>query len=432
MKKRIFAGVMASAAALTAVSLTGCDSAASPEETLTIMSWSGNSDTQVMIDFFCEQTGTDKSLVKWAQVGTDGAGARDGYGTYLDGSQDGDIIICDAEWAPNYINSNYTVDLSEIGISKGNYPNAYAYTLALGTSDDGKFKGATFQATPGGFVYNVKTAEEKLGVKSAAEMQAMVSDWNKFEETAATLAAQGVAICATEGGLWQIMQCQRDSQWVVDGKLVVDSFATDFIQKAKDYVDKGYLTKEEQWTDAWYATIQNGQALGDFAPTWGLTNVGGGSIAENFAGGKDVEGTLGFCAGPAAWFWGGSYMCVTNKCNTNDLAKLWMETFTINADSMEAYARKTGDFVNHQTVMEKLSKDTSLTNKLFQGGAHQFPVLFSSASNINLSATKYDSVIKNAFNQAVQGYAIKGETSSVEAAVEAFKNEVGKTYADIV
>lgn len=435
MKKRILAGVMASAAVLTAASFTGCAPAYSDEETLTILAWSGNSDIQAMINYFCEQTGTDPAMIKWAQVGADGTGARDGYGDYLDGNQDADILFCDAEWAPMFANSDYTVDLSEIGISKSQYTDAYDYTLALGTNDDGVFKGATWQVTPGGFLYNAKTAEEKLGVKTPAEMQALVSDWTKFEETAAKLAEAGVAICSTEGGLWQIKQCEKaaKSPWVVDGKLVVDDFARDFIQMAKDYKDKGYITGETQWDPGWYASIQNGDALGEFVPTWGLVNNGGGSIAENMA--KEEKGILGFCEGPAEWFWGGTYMEVTSKCNTKELAKQWIEFFTLNADNMKGYGAKSGDFMNNTKVMAELGTDSSLTNDLFKDGTHQFEVLYNrykSADSIKFTATKYDAIIKQKFNDAVQGYAIKGTTSTVDETVEAFKNGVAGEYDDLV
>ncbi len=431
MKKRILAGVLASAAALTAVSFSGCAKTYSDEETLTILAWSGNTDVQPMIDFFCEQTGVDKGRIKWAHVGSKGEEARDQYTTHLDGDQDADIIFCDAEWTPVYTNSDYTAPLSEIGIDKSAYADAFEYTLNLGTSDSGEFKGVSWQATPGGFVYRADYAEQYLGVKTPDEMQELVKDWPTFEQTAAKLYAEHqVALCASEGGLWQIMQCQMPQPWVVNGKLEVNDFAKQFIQTAKDYVDKGYVSKATQWQDdEWYPTVQQGKALGDFAPTWGLTN-GDGTIAKNFSGGTD--GVMGLCEGPARYYWGGTFMQVTKKCNTKDLAKQWIEFYTVNADTMKAYSKETGDFVNNKKVMDELSKDTSLTNPMYKDGIHQFGVLCKAVEGINITASEYDSVIKGAFNEAVQGYAVKGTTSSVDAVIEAFKNKVAEKYKDIV
>ncbi len=446
MKKRILAGVLASAAALAAVSFSGCNNTeeeqgahklpeaelTDDDDTLTILSWESNSDMQGLIDYFCEATGTPKDKVVWKKVGAGGEDARDGYDDYLLGSGDADLIFCDADWAALYPNDerDFITPLSSLGLSESDFPNAYAYTLKVGTNDAGQFVGATWQATPGGFLYRADYAEEYLGVKTPDEMQALVKDWDTFEQTADKLAKDhGVALVASEGGLWQIMQCQRTSQWVQDGKLVVDSFATDFIQKVKDYVDKGYVTKETQWEDPWYNVIREGKALGDFAPTWGVLD-NDTSIAANFAG--DEKGVLGLCEGPASWYWGGTYMEVCAKCNSKSLAKKWIETFSINETTMAEYSKKSGDLMNNKKVMEEVSKDTSLTNSLFKDGIHQFGVLYKSADKINLSVTKYDSVIKGAFNNAVQGYAIKGTYASVDDAVKGFKDEVAGTYGEIV
>ena len=428
MKKRILAGVLASAAALTAVSFTGCADAG--KDTLTILAWSSNTDVNPMIEFFCEQTGVSKDKIKWATVGEKGENARDQYGTYLDSSQDADIIFCDAEWAKMYANNdNYTVGLDTIGITKDQFNGAYPYTMKIGTSDAGVFKGATWQATPGGFVYRADYAEQYLGVKSPEEMQALVSDWAKFEETAGKLAEQGVAICATEGGLWQVKQCEKSSPWVVDGKLVIDDAAKSFFQMAKDYADKKYITTVTQWSPDWYPTVTTGKALGDFAPTWGLTS-GTGSIADNFA--EQKEGVMGFCEGPANFYWGGTFMMVTKKCNTPDLAKQWIETFATNTETMEAYAKKTGDFMNNKSIMDKLAADDTLKSPIYKNGTHQFKLLVKIAEGIDLSVTEYDGIIKGEFNTAVQGYAINGTTDSVDAAIQAFKDGVKKKYPAIV
>lgn len=431
---------MASAAALSAMALSGCDDAivqkvTDDDETLSIVAWASNGDMQSMIDFFCEKTGTPKEKVKWVTVGAGGNEARVEYKGYLDGDEDADIIFCDAGWALEYANQKkYTVPLEMIGIQKSQYSDAYGYTLSIGTNKDGEFVGATWQATPGAYVYRADYAEELLGVKSPAEMQALISDWAKFEETAAKLAEKNVAICATEGGLWQVKQCERTSTWLgSDGKLAVDQLAKDFVKMAKDYADKGYITKENQWDASWGPTVDSGKALGDFAPTWGLLNNGSNTIAENFCGGSDgKKGVLGLCEGPASWYWGGTYMEVANGCNSSSLAKKWIELFTLNEEAMKEYALKYGDFMNNKKAMDTVSKDTSLKNDLFKDGIHQFGVLYNQVDKIKVYVTEYDGSINEKFNAAVQGYALKGETTSVDDAIKAFTDAVAKEHGDLV
>ncbi len=452
MKKRIFAALIAAA---TVLSLAGCKentgggganddnnsggstaTVTDDDDTLSILAWNGNGDMPSLIKFFCEKTGTPENKVKWVQLGTDGNTARIEYKNYLNnGNEDADIILCDAEWALEYGNdSKYTVPLSAIGIDKSQYADAYPYTLDIGTNKNGDFVGATWQATPGGYVYDAARAEELLGVKTPAEMQALVSDWDKFEETAQKLADKGVAICASEGDLWQIKQCERTTKWVDDsGKLVVDDFVKDFAQMAKDYADKGYITKEEQWQPGWQKAVTEGKALGGFAPTWGLLNNKSGTIAENWAGGVDAKGKLGLCEGPASWYWGGTYMEVTSRCNSSSLAKKWMETFTINTETMTEYCKTYGDFMNNKKVMDEVYKDVdNMKNELFKDGTHQFKVLYNQVDKIKVYVTEYDGGIKTKFNAAVQNYAIKGTTKSVDEVVEEFKKDVGKDYADLV
>ncbi len=455
MKKRIFAALIAAAAVL---SLAGCkentgnggggangDNSGSgnngavvtdDDDTLSILAWGGNGDMPSLMKFFCEKTGTPEDKVKWIQLGNDGNTGRIEYKKYLDnGTEDADIILCDAEWALEYANdSKYTVPLSAIGIDKSQYTDAYPYTLEIGTNKNGDLVGATWQATPGGYVYDAAKAEELLGVKTPAEMQALVSDWAKFEETAQKLADKGVAICASEGDLWQIKQCERTTKWVDDsGKLVVDDFVKDFTQMAKDYVDKGYITKEEQWGEGWKKVVSEGKALGGFAPTWGLLNNKSGTIAENCAGGVDAKGKLGLCEGPASWYWGGTFMEVTAKCNSSSLAKKWMETFTLNTDTMTEYCKTYGDFMNNKKVMDEVYKDVdNMKNDLFKDGTHQFKVLYNQVDKIKVYVTEYDGAIKTKFNAAVQDYAIKGVTKSVDEVIDAFKKDVGKDYADLV
>lgn len=408
------------------------------DDTLTILAWSSNSDMQNLIDFFCEKNGIDKSKVVWSQQGSNGEGAREQYKQYLSGDGDADLILCDADWTVDYLNSDLTVPLSAVGITKDTYTDAYPYTLAIGTAENGDFKAVSWQCTPGGFLYRADLAEQYLGVKTPDDMQALVSDWDKFEETAKKLleaSGNATSLTATEGGLWQVFQTKRNSPWVVDNKLVLDT-AEDFYEMAKNYKDNKYMAAVPQWDAAWYAAVKSGTALGDFVPTWGLTNANG-SIAYNFASGGDEgaaaeEGTLALCEGPSSWYWGGTYMMVPAKCNSKTLVKQFLDTFTSNADTMKEYSLKTGDFMNNKTVMKSIVDEGSNKNPLLKDGQDQFAVLYSSADKIDLDGklTKYDSIIKGKFNDSVNNY-IDGKTASKEDAIVEFKKSVKAAYPDL-
>lgn len=402
-------------------------------DALTILAWETNSDIVKMVDFFCQTKGYDSSKVVFKGVGEKGENARDQYKQYLKGSDDADLMIFDADWVADYINNDtLTVPYSAIGLDKSDFTEAFAYTLDYGTNDNGDFKAASFQATPGGFVYRADLALQYLGVSTPDEMQAKISDWDKFQETGAQLyeaSGNKTSLQATEGGLWQVFQSNRTQPWVVDGKLVMDN-AADFYDIAKAMKDNNSLAGVPQWQADWYAAIMDGTALGDFVPTWGLTTSGGGSILENFTHNGDTElgKNMAICEGPSGWFWGGSYFGVTPKCNNKTLAKEFIEFFCKDAETMKAYAEQTGDFMNNKTVMN----EATISNPLLNGQDH-YKVLVKVLDSLDLSnkLTKYDSVIKSKFNDSVNGY-LDGKYATKEDAINAFKDDVASAYDDIV
>lgn len=398
---------------------------------LTILTWTSNSDTKKMVDFFLAAKGYDASKVTYVNCGENGEGARDGYKQYLLGTDDADLMIYDADWVADYINDDaLTAPYEAIGLTKADFSDAFDYTLSYGTSDSGVFKANSFQATPGGFVYRADLAEQYLGVTTPDEMQALVSDWDKFQETGAKLyeASNGAtSLQATEGGLWQVFQSNRTQPWVVDGKLVMDN-AEDFYDIAKNMQDNHSLAGVPQWDAAWYAAILDGTALGDFVPTWGLT-TNEGSILYNFTNGDEENGKkMAICEGPSGWFWGGSYIGVSTKCNNTTLAKEFIEFYCKDAETMKSYAAETGDFVNNKTVMG----EATIENKLLNGQNH-YQILTKVLDKLDLDGkiTKYDSIIKGHFNDSVNGY-LNGTYATKDDAINAFKDNVAASFPDLV
>ncbi len=406
---------------------------ADEDDVLTILSWESNSDVQRQKEFFCKKNGIDESKVNIVACGAGGEAARDGIQQYMQGSEDADLFTMDADWTPLYTNDDsLTVAYSEIGITAEDFPDAYPYTIAYGTSEAGIFKAATFQCTPGGFVYRSDLAKEYLGVESPDQMQEKVKDWATFEATAAelyTASGEKTSICATTGGLWQVYQCFRTQPWVKDGKFQMDT-AEDFYDLVKKYVDNKYCAKVPQWDAAWYAAVQDGTALGDFVPTWGLT-VGTDSILDNFSGGASTNDKLAICEGPAAWSWGGTYYGVSTRCNTKATAKLWIETFCNNLETMEEYAKETGDFVNSKTVMSKVASEGS-SNPLL-GGQDHISVLMKGADKVDYTGkvSRYDSQCKQVFNKSVEKL-LNGEVADKAAAVDDCKANIAATLPDVV
>ena len=137
---------------------------------------------------------------------------------------------------------------------------------------------------------------------------------------------------------------------------------------------------------------------------------------------------MAICEGPSGWFWGGSYIGVSTKCNNTTLAKEFIEFYCKDAETMKSYAAETGDFVNNKTVMG----EATIENKLLNGQNH-YQILTKVLDKLDLDGkiTKYDSIIKGHFNDSVNGY-LNGTYATKDDAINAFKDNVAASFPDLV
>lgn len=401
---------------------------------MTILCWTGD-DINPMMKNFTENTDYKAEQIKWNQVGKNGGDAAEKYASYFAGDEDVDLFIAEADWILNYINKDdYSAPLSKLGLTKNDFKTNYAYTQTIGTDSNGVLKGASWQATPGGYVYRTSLADKYLGVKSADEMQAKVADWDKFLATAEELSTKTdgkVALTCTIGGMWQVFSYNRTQAWVdSSNKLVVDDSCGKFMDICKTMYDKGYVTKETQWTDTWYNPGQDGKTLGYFFCTWCL---GEGSMLSNASGkeGSESYGDWTLVKGPNEYAWGGSWLCLSPKADNGEICEAFVKYFCSNEETMKKYALAKGEFVNSKNVMQSIVDDKSNKNKLL-GGQDQFTVLIDSADKINMegTVTPYDSTIKTDYMDAVDKY-LKGTHKDQATAINAFKDKVAADLPDL-
>ncbi|MCM1579121.1 MAG: carbohydrate ABC transporter substrate-binding protein, partial [Ruminococcus sp.] len=215
---------------------------------LTVLCWNTD-DINPMIENFCASTGHSADEFNVKSFGCGGGEAAENYDAYLsDASNDADIMFVEADWALKYINDDSaetgTKPLSDIGFSDSDYGDLYDYTLEIGKSTSGVQKGLSWQAAAGGFCYRTDLAEQYLGVTSPDDMQAMVSDWDKFVDTAAKVqeaSGGATALTSTLGGVWQVFSAARSTPWVKDNQLQLDDNCKKFIDLAKQMYDNVYV-----------------------------------------------------------------------------------------------------------------------------------------------------------------------------------------------
>ena len=406
------------------------------DPTLSVLSWTDNDLKNMFKVLFDENSAYTADNVKWVQVGTGGEEARQQYTNYFNGGEDCDLFCLEADWILDYIEKDeYTAPLTDLGFTKDDLSHGYSYVTAIGTDSKGNIKGSSWQATPGGYVYRTDLAEQYLGAKTPAEMQAFVKDWDTFTATAKKLQDDGhkIAMADTLGGMWQVSQYNKGAAWVKDGKLVVDDYCTKYLERAKEYYEKGYVTQESQWSGGWNAIMQDDSTMGAFLCTWcfgkngTLNGMEGNSDTPDDATEWVIDGPTGgkfnITEGPEGWAWGGTWLALSTKCNTKKSAHDFVEFFTVNPDTMKKYALYASEFVNNKETMKAII-DEGTNKNAYLGGQDQFAVLFNQADKIDMSyVTEYDSVIKGDFNDAVGDYVGK-VYDTADAAIAGFKEAV--------
>ena len=410
-------------------------------DALTILCWTED-DLTHMYDVVANQSGMDKSMMVYKNVGANGTEANEKYTQMFASDEDVDLYFCDADWNMAYQNNDeYSAPLSAVGITEDMYANAYEYTVAMGKDSNGVLKGASWQAAAGGYVYRADLAEQYLGITTPEDMQAKISDWDAFWATAAEVytASKGVTAMADSlNGVWKAYSNgSRKTAWVQNGKITADTVTSsigDFISMAKSNYDAGYISTAAQWTDGW---LTQGMSTGDYAngtfgfffPTW---TIGANSLLSQAQGAEGAEyGMYNICEGPTSWFWGGSWICVSPKTDNATEAGKFIYAMTVDPVSMRAYADAKGDLVNNKDVMAEIVAEGTNSNPLL-GGQDQFAILADSAANIDMSiATQYDSTINTELQIALQAYC-KGTITSEEGCVDEFLDMLAEELTDVI
>ena len=363
-------------------------------DTLTIAFWT-NDEVNVMIDQFMTLHPEYQGKVKTVLIDTVSYNMSQQLAAKIDSGTDIDLYIAADDWIRQYKDDPiYSAPLSELGFTEKDFENCYPYTLTVGKDRSGVQKGVAWQVSPGGYVYRSDLAEKYLGVKTPAEMQNLVCNWDTFTETAEklkTVTAGGTAMVATYADLWQALQFSSVTltRSADNHVKILDDFKPT-ANLIKMYHDNGYITDADQWSDQWYKVGQDNSALGYFFSSWCLGNR---AMLYNAEGGEEGEtyGKYNITEGPCSWYWGGNWIMLSPYCNNKTMAHDFIYDFVVNPETMKAfsenYAKAYGSpaFVNNQKVMSSMN----IPNPLL-GGQSEFAVLHN-----NIKSLDYGGIYKD-------------------------------------
>lgn len=321
-----------------------------------------------------------------------------------------DIFLIEADYALKYVDSEYTVDVvNDIGLTEDDMADQYQYTKDIVTDSNGAIKGTTWQATPGLFAYRRSIAKDVLGTDDPDEVQAALSDWDKFNAVAEQASAKGYKMLSGYDDSYRTFSNNVSAPWVDGTKVVVDANLMNWVDQTKEFTDKGYNNKTSLWDDGWAADQgPDGDVFGFFYSTWGINfTLLGNSLADpdgEQAVGNGIYGDYAVCEGPEAYYWGGTWICAAAGTDNTATVKDVMEKLTCDSDIMKQITLDTQDYTNNKTAMNAIAEDPEFGSD-FLGGQNHIALFAEAAEKIDMSnAGKYDQGCNEKFQAAFKDY----------------------------
>jgi hypothetical protein len=336
-----------------------------------------------------------------------------------------DIFLIEADYALKYVDSDYSVAVEALGITKDDIAGQYKYTQDIVTDSNGVLKGLSWQGCPGIMFYNREAAKEVLGTDDPAKVQEYVKDWDTFVATADKMKAAGYNMVSSVNDTYRTYSNNVSSKWVVDGKINIDANILKWVDDSKALVDAGVAGTHDLWSDDWSKGFYpEGKVFCYFGPAWMI----------NFSMAADTEGSIGYnggwggTEGPQGFFWGGTWICAANGTDNADLIKDIMLKMTTDTELMKGIVTKDDDFVNDKAAMEAMAQ-SDYSSKVM-GGQNPLPMYCAGAAKIDLSnLSPYDQGCNEEFQKAMKNY-FEGNATKEEA-LELFYKGVQEKYPEL-
>jgi len=336
-----------------------------------------------------------------------------------------DIFLADADYAKKYVNTSYTLNINELGISNSELSDQFAFTYKYTMSEKGAVKGVCWQVNPCGVIYNRTLAKTYLGSDDPAVVSGYFSTWSDFKATAELVStASGGAVKAVSGmdDIRRTYLNSRTRPWSENGVISLDSVMFAYFDYGKQLFDESLTFGTRFGSAEWTANTSNSSVLSFWGPLPLLfEKMNFGYDADGVTVSKDANPTTGgwgLCAAPSGCDWGDVYIFASkyddNKAATAEI----MRWFTMNGEFASVLAAA-GSFANNAPVMTALAADTAYAVP-YLGGQNPIPILLASLGTYDISIySKDDQEFNSVFEQTAAAY-ISGRILSPADAQEVF------------
>lgn len=338
-----------------------------------------------------------------------------------------DLFLVEADYALKYVNTELAMPVSDLGISDSELSAQYKYTKDIVTDANGNLKGVSWQGCPGVLIYNREAAKEILGDDDPATVQAAVSDWDTYNETAKKVVEAGYKMTATANDTFRVFSDNVTSPWVVDGKINVDDNIKKWVDMSKEQVDAKITGTGDLWGDEWSAGFYpDGKVFCYFGPAWLIDFCMAADDSASIA----AAGGWGATEGPQGFSWGGTWICAANGTDNPALVADIIRKLTVDTDIMLDIVKQDNDFVNNKPAMDEMANDSSYGDAVL-GGQNALGMFAAGADKIDKSnISEYDQGCTESFQAAMKDY-FEGNTATYEEALDAFYKSVTEKYPEL-
>lgn len=340
-----------------------------------------------------------------------------------------DMMLLEVDYVQKYVNSDYLMNVSDLGITSADMSNMYNYNIQLGTDAGGATRALFWQATPGSLQIRADLAEKYLGTTDPKELQdKYFSSWDKLTAAAKTVNdASGGKVKLLSGysdAIRIFLNSSRKVGWYDKNDVIqVDDLMTQYMDLAKTMYTDGTTFNTTQWGTDWAA-----QKDGDGVSTEAAIAFCGCPWYTYWCLTDTWENNTILVQGPAQFYWGGTGIAATVGCSDTDMASKLMKAITCDTDFMVKINAQNSDYVNNKAAIKYLL-DNKLGNstKMF-GGQNLVEFYSKSADAIDASTvTDVDQKTQSLFQTQVDAYAMGKKDK--ETAIADFKASVHDLYS---
>ena len=338
-----------------------------------------------------------------------------------------DLFLAEADYIQKYADSDFTQDITAMGVT--DFSNTYKYTVQAASDMDGVVKGVSFQCCPSALIYRRSIAKDVLGTDDPAEVQAALDSWEKFEAVAADAKAKGYYMTASFAETYRAFSNNCTSPWVNENnELQFDDQILAWIAQTELFVENGYtLADSGIWdqpkNDQMFA---DGKTMCFFGPAWYFNFCMGNAQDPE----KGCSGDWAICEGPAAHFWGGTWLMAPAGTDNPTLVADIMNTFINDEEVCTALVANEAQFSNNQAVNAKFAADPEY-GSAFLGGQNDVAVFSEMTDNIVWeNHTIYDQIMNESLQNKLQEY-FQGLVDK-DTALNNFYLDINEKYPDVV